>query len=201
MTPDGPSHSKSDAKHADARNEQIATLVRQRGFVTIEMLAQQFGVTVQTIRRDLAQLSKAGKVSRFHGGAYVVFSRELQDSLRSIAVEGSYASVIGGGPAATVVFARDVRERVAADLRIEALRARLQSNPSADERAAFDRLRRDVTIEKRAQIAAEFDAIHTVGRAQQVGSLEGIIPAREIRPRLIGLLDEYRTVPVKTPSA
>jgi acetyl-CoA carboxylase carboxyltransferase component len=129
-------------------------------------------------------------VSRYHGGAYVVFSRELNGNLRVTAVEGSYASVIGGGPAATVVFSRDVRARVAADPRIQALRGRLQDNPSADERAAFDRLRRDVTIEKRAEVAAEFDSIHSVDRALRVGSLEGIISARNIRPRLIEMLDE-----------
>jgi acetyl/propionyl-CoA carboxylase alpha subunit/acetyl-CoA carboxylase carboxyltransferase component len=127
-------------------------------------------------------------VSRYHGGAYVVFSRELNPELRALAVEGSYASVIGGGPAATVVFAREVRARVAADPRIEALRFRLQGNPSAEERAAFDGLRRDVTLEKRAEIAAEFDAIHSVDRAKRVGSLEGIVPAREIRACLIELL-------------
>jgi acetyl-CoA carboxylase carboxyltransferase component len=128
-------------------------------------------------------------VSRYHGGAYVVFSRELSSNLRAIALEGSYASVIGGGPAATVVFAREVRARVAADPRIQASRARLQDSSGADTRAVFDRLRRDVTIEKRAEVAADFDAIHTVGRAKQVGSLEDIIPAAEIRPRLIALLD------------
>ncbi|MCA9641069.1 MAG: biotin attachment protein, partial [Myxococcales bacterium] len=47
-------------------------------------------------------------VSRYHGGAYVVFSRELNPSLRALALEGSYASVIGGGPAAKVVFGREV---------------------------------------------------------------------------------------------
>jgi acetyl-CoA carboxylase carboxyltransferase component len=131
-------------------------------------------------------------VSRYHGGAYVVFSRELNANVRALAVEGSYASVIGGGPAATVVFAREVRARVAKDPRIEALRAQLQDAPSAEQRAAFDRLRRDVTIEKRAEVAAEFDSIHNVERAKRVGSLEEIIPAHAIRPELIALLDRYR---------
>jgi len=128
-------------------------------------------------------------VGRYHGGAYVVFSRGLNDNLRALAVEGSYASVIGGGPAAAVVFPREVRARVAKDPRIEALRAPLRGNPSAEERAEFDRLRRDVTIEKRAEIAAEFDAVHSVERAKRVGSIEEIIPARDIRPHLITLLD------------
>jgi acetyl-CoA carboxylase carboxyltransferase component len=48
-------------------------------------------------------------VSRYHGGAYVVFSRALSPRLRAAALEGSYASVIGGGPAAAVVFPREVR--------------------------------------------------------------------------------------------
>src|SRR4029077_3444017 len=43
-------------------------------------------------------------ISRFHGGAFVVFSRALNENLESSAIEGSYASVIGGAPAAAVVF-------------------------------------------------------------------------------------------------
>ena len=43
-------------------------------------------------------------VSRYHGGAFVVFSGTLNDSMEVLAVEGSYASVIGGAPAAAVVF-------------------------------------------------------------------------------------------------
>jgi acetyl-CoA carboxylase carboxyltransferase component len=130
-------------------------------------------------------------VSRYHGGAYVVFSRELNENLRAMALEGSYASVIGGGPAATVIFPREVRARVAADPRIEALRQRLKGNPSAEERAEFDRLRRDVAIEKRAEVAAEFDSIHSVERAKSVGSLEEIIPSARLRPFIVELLDQH----------
>ena len=42
-------------------------------------------------------------ISRYHGGAYVVFSRVLNENLTVAALEGSYASVIGGAPAAAVV--------------------------------------------------------------------------------------------------
>ncbi len=48
-------------------------------------------------------------VSRYHGGAFVVFSKALNPRLTVLAVEGSFASVIGGAPAAAVVFAREVR--------------------------------------------------------------------------------------------
>lgn len=64
---------------ARARHARIAALVRQRGFVTIEKLATQFGVTVQTIRRDLTKLAEDGTVSRFHGGAGLPSSVENID--------------------------------------------------------------------------------------------------------------------------
>jgi DeoR family glycerol-3-phosphate regulon repressor len=37
--------------------------------VTVEGLAQHFGVTLQTIRRDLTELAEAGQLERVHGGA------------------------------------------------------------------------------------------------------------------------------------
>ena len=52
-------------------------------------------------------------VSRYHGGAYVVFSRALNEQLEVVALEGTYASVIGGAPAAAVVFAGEVEARPA----------------------------------------------------------------------------------------
>ncbi len=62
-------------------------------------------------------------VSRYHGGAFVVFSSTLNDAMEVAAVEGSYASVIGGAPAAAVVFAGEVNKRTAADPRVAELEA------------------------------------------------------------------------------
>ena len=53
-------------------------------------------------------------VSRYHGGAFVVFSQRLNDDLEAVALEGAHASVIGGAPAAAVVFAREVEQAAAA---------------------------------------------------------------------------------------
>ena len=64
-------------------------------------------------------------ISRYHGGAFVVFSGVLNDNMEVLAVEGSFASVIGGAPAAAVVFAGDVNKRTAADARVRELDARL----------------------------------------------------------------------------
>ncbi|HEY7688317.1 MAG TPA: DeoR family transcriptional regulator, partial [Dongiaceae bacterium] len=40
----------------EQRHEQILDLVRQRGFVSVEALAEHFDVTPQTIRKDLNEL-------------------------------------------------------------------------------------------------------------------------------------------------
>ena len=61
------------------RLRSIESLINQRGFVTIDNLASQFKVTVQTIRRDLARLSAEGRVTRFHGGAGLPSSVENID--------------------------------------------------------------------------------------------------------------------------
>ena len=59
-----------------SRHERIEQLVRWKGFVTIESLANEFGVTPQTIRRDINTLSKEGTISRYHGGAGLAPSTE-----------------------------------------------------------------------------------------------------------------------------
>lgn len=54
---------------AAERWEQIEALINHRGSVQVDELAQQFSVSPMTIRRDLVQLQKAGKLERCHGGA------------------------------------------------------------------------------------------------------------------------------------
>jgi DeoR family glycerol-3-phosphate regulon repressor len=51
------------------RHHKIEQLVRAKGFVTIEHLAEQCNVTPQTIRRDINVLSSEGVIHRYHGGA------------------------------------------------------------------------------------------------------------------------------------
>ena len=83
-------------------------------------------------------------VSRYHGGAFVVFSGALNDNMEVIAVEGSFASVIGGAPAAAVVFTRDVNTRTANDQRIKELEAaHRRSRRRRRTRPTAGRARRD----------------------------------------------------------
>jgi acetyl/propionyl-CoA carboxylase alpha subunit/acetyl-CoA carboxylase carboxyltransferase component len=124
-------------------------------------------------------------VSRYHGGAYVVFSKALNPRLRAIALTGSYASVIGGSAAATVVFGRDVRARAAADPTVRRARDALRGDPSSGARAAYERALADATRAAQAELAAEFDAVHTVERACRVGSLDAVVEPRSLRARLI----------------
>lgn len=51
------------------RQSDILQIARTEGRVMVEDLATRFDVTVQTIRRDLSELSDAGKLDRVHGGA------------------------------------------------------------------------------------------------------------------------------------
>ena len=51
------------------RHPEILEIARREGKVTVEGLAQHFGVTLQTIRRDLTELAEAGRLERVHGGA------------------------------------------------------------------------------------------------------------------------------------
>ena len=53
------------------RKGEIITLMRLEGKATVDELADHFGVTVQTIRRDLGELEDEGKISRVHGGAVI----------------------------------------------------------------------------------------------------------------------------------
>ncbi|MFW5642310.1 MAG: DeoR/GlpR family DNA-binding transcription regulator [Roseicyclus sp.] len=51
------------------RQHDILSAAREAGRVTVDGLAARFGVTVQTIRRDLGALCDAGLLDRCHGGA------------------------------------------------------------------------------------------------------------------------------------
>jgi acetyl/propionyl-CoA carboxylase alpha subunit/acetyl-CoA carboxylase carboxyltransferase component len=127
-------------------------------------------------------------VSRYHGGAFVVFSGTLNDTMEIIAVEGSYASVIGGAPAAATVFARDISTRTDADPRMVELKARTDEadgDERARLRAELAELRATVRSETLGAVAAEFDSAHSVERALRVGSVDAIIPAARLRPHII----------------
>ncbi len=128
-------------------------------------------------------------VSRYHGGAFVVFSKRLNEQIEIAAVEGSYASVIGGAPAAGVVFVKEVNARTERDPRVASLRERLAAGDADGLRTALHETRTIVHAEKLGEVAAEFDGIHNIQRALAVGSVDKIIRAANLRPYLIDALE------------
>ena len=65
-----------------------------------------------------------------------------------------------------------------------------QGRSSAEDREAFERTWKEVLLETQSEIAAEFDAVHSVERARDVGSLEALIEPRDMRPYLVAKLRE-----------
>jgi acetyl-CoA carboxylase carboxyltransferase component len=131
-------------------------------------------------------------VSRYHGGAFVVFSKALNESMEIAAVEGSYASVIGGAPAAATVFAREVKQRTERDDRVREAREALQGavgSAVTDLRLALADVSARVRSEKLTEVADEFDSIHTIERALRVGSVDRIIAAADLRPYVVDALE------------
>ena len=53
------------------RQVRLIEEVRQHSSVSVESLAEHFGVTLQTVRRDVRLLAEAGLLARFHGGVRV----------------------------------------------------------------------------------------------------------------------------------
>lgn len=130
-------------------------------------------------------------ISRYHGGAYVVFSKRLNSQLRAMALRGTYASVIGGAPAAAVVFPEEARAAARKDPRVLELEKELraQGGRGGASRQAYDELFARVLAEKTQALAEKFDGIHTVERALANGSLDGIIEPAELRPAIIDALE------------
>jgi len=53
------------------RQAELLKEVRRLESVSVEALAERFGVTLQTVRRDVTLLAEAGLLARFHGGVRV----------------------------------------------------------------------------------------------------------------------------------
>jgi len=64
------------------RYDQLLALVKAKGHMRIDELAELLNVSTQTVRRDIKRLSEDGILSRYHGGASQASSainRELEE--------------------------------------------------------------------------------------------------------------------------
>ncbi|MFB6720829.1 carboxyl transferase domain-containing protein [Kribbella sp. NPDC056345] len=132
-------------------------------------------------------------VGRYHGGAFVVFSKRLNPNLTVLAVAGARASVIGGAPAANVVLSGEARRRARADGRVAALEVDLQSITGPERlRIGLDLadVRDSVQAQMLDELAHEFDRVHDVDRAVAVGSVDAVIPPDQLRPAIIAAVEK-----------
>lgn len=87
------------------RQRKIAQLVREHGSVRASELTDLFGVTDETIRRDLSRLADMGILRRAHGGAVAApirsesgFARRLQEQEKAkIAIAQVAADLVSDG--------------------------------------------------------------------------------------------------------
>jgi DeoR/GlpR family transcriptional regulator of sugar metabolism len=78
-----------------ARQTKITNMIRERNHVTVNELAVTLKISKETIRRDLSELARTGKIQKFHGGA----------SLPIVAGEGPFRDRLGKNAAAKIKIA------------------------------------------------------------------------------------------------
>lgn len=113
---------------AKERQNQIHKLLKANGAVTASDLVARFGTSLETIRRDLLAMEKAGLLTRVHGGAVTptnmvscqsLADRNQENSSKKMALaraaaalvnEGDYISIDTGST--PLHFARALKERL-----------------------------------------------------------------------------------------
>ncbi len=192
-----PASSKKAARaiNAASGNRPLVVLANLSGFdgspESMRKLQLEYGAEIGRAIVNFTGPIVFCVISRYHGGAFVVFSKALNPDMTVLAVEGSFASVIGGAPAAAVVFSGEVNRRTAADSRVAGLEARLAPTAGAERAeltAELAEVRAAVRAEKLAEVATEFDRVHSIHRAVEVGSVDAVISAAELRPRIIAAI-------------
>ena len=66
--------------YAEERQQAMAELVAERGRLSVNLLAEEYDVTTETVRRDLSALERMGLVRRVHGGAVPASSLTVIES-------------------------------------------------------------------------------------------------------------------------
>ena len=192
-----PRSSKKTARaiNAASGNRPLVVLANLSGFdgspESMRQLQLEYGAEIGRAIVNFEGRIVFVVVSRYHGGAFVVFSKRLNPGMTVLAVEGSFASVLGGAPAAAVVFSREVDARTARDpgvVELERQVARARGAMRAQLLAELADTRQQVRARVLGQVAQEFDAVHSIHRAVEVGSVDEIIEARALRPRIIEAL-------------
>lgn len=62
---------KKDRQSVNNRHAKMLSIIRERQEIKVDELAELFGVSLMTVRRDLQVLEDKGLINRFYGGAAV----------------------------------------------------------------------------------------------------------------------------------
>ena len=125
-------------------------------------------------------------ISRYHGGAFVVFSKALNPQMTVLAVAGSFASVIGGAPPRRSCSPARSTPAPPPTRGCASCASGWRTAAESDRAvlgAELAELRAAVRAEKLGEVAAEFDGIHDIHRAVDVGSVDAVISAPSCAPR------------------
>lgn len=79
------------------RRKQILEMVNASGFATVENLSKHFGVSVDSIRKDLKVLQNEGKIKREYGGALKVDEPPVEEAPSTPAAVAEREAVVEQG--------------------------------------------------------------------------------------------------------
>lgn len=77
----------------DQRLNNIVTFVNDLGTVSLDSLAEKFGVSINTIRRDVQYLANEDKIKKVYGGVTTVESSPVQYNEREVINESEKKSI------------------------------------------------------------------------------------------------------------
>lgn len=180
------------------RHRRILTLLQQQLKVSTEALAQDMGVSRETVRRDLIELEQGGRLSRIHGGAVCsqgCFSPEPSYSERAhshrtekLRIGQLAAGLVRSGQSCfidagstTLALAQHLSQRDHIRVLTNAVEvaATLRRNPSIDVMLLGGRFESDVpatygeqTIEEIARHRVDFAFVSPVAVDPRLGAMD-----------------------------
>lgn len=115
--------------YAEERRQAMAELVSQRGRLSVNELADAYGITTETVRRDLSTLERAGIIRRVHGGAVpaaaltrletAVGDRDLAHAEQKDRIALAALDLLPGSGGSVLLDAGTTTSRVAAHLPLD----------------------------------------------------------------------------------
>lgn len=84
-------------RFAAERQQRIAQALREHGRVEVAALAAEYGVSEDTVRRDLRALAARGLVQKTHGGAVALHTTVLPTAQRAAVATGAKRAIAAAG--------------------------------------------------------------------------------------------------------